>query len=116
MLQRLGAMDRHRGHGRGKLTTPKASKKCREIILRAHLKFTLETKVSLQQNTQSASIGQKGEREEGGERKEGGGKREEEGGEGDALSPLYSPKGHLQGECALDLSGSCPANRIQRDA
>ena len=33
------------------LTTLKASKKCREVILTAHLKFTLETKVSLQQNT-----------------------------------------------------------------
>lgn len=95
MLQRLGALDRHRGRGRGKLTTPKASKKCREIILRAQLKFTLETKVSLQPNTQLASTGQEGEREEKKRRVEAAGKRKK--GEGawrgkrDGL-PFCSPR------------------------
>lgn len=58
------------------MTTPKASKKCRELVWWAHLKFTLETKLSLQENI-FASIAQEGER-----RKKGGGRQEggEEGG------------------------------------
>ena len=60
------------------LTTLKASKKCREVILTAHLKFTLETKVSLQQNTVRLYCG--GGTRDGRKRewKERGGRRGEE--------------------------------------
>lgn len=67
-------------HSGGKLTTLKASKKCREVVLTAHLKFTLERKVSLQQNTVRLYCGG-GKRE--GRRREwkgrGGRSREEKG-------------------------------------
>lgn len=48
-------------------------------------------------------------REEGGGRgrREVGERRE---GKEEVSSPLHSPRGHLQGGCSLDLSGSCPAN------
>lgn len=108
MLQRLGALDRHRGRGRGELTTPRASKKCREIILRAQLKFTLETKVSLQQNTQLASTGQEGEREENKRREEAAGRGRrgrQDGGERDMASPATLP-GTTSRTVSLDLRGS----------
>ena len=86
--------------------------------MRAHLKFTLETKVSLLQNTQLASIPQEGERGEGGEKKGGERWRREGRGRGGGMRggreempfPLHSPRGPLGGEHSLDPSGSCPAN------
>lgn len=93
-----------KGHGRGKGTTPQPSKNCREIIVREHLKLTLETRLP-SDKTQTWPVQSR-------RREEGGVDSGEEGG-GDALPASVPGAALKRSSLALsspDLELVCPAH------